>query len=245
MKKELLVPLLFMAACFFAAAQPAEESENLIYTYGDENGPDDYETAASDPAAPPETGPARPFLVYHEGLSASWLTRIIKQTSRSNFVYQDFLPGLYFGMGLANVKYVTPMIRLTAYYPLLSTFNKIPQPPKSPLHFGVDFFGGPAFQITGLKYVRFNLTPGLHLLFLNSDRWNYFNLGIAGLVGIEAPLTRGWTILANGIASLDNGSLGGNRLMEPFDIVYQYQVDIGVRYSKKLSNSFSYICPKP
>jgi hypothetical protein len=195
----------------------------------------------SDPAGAESPAPARPFIVFHEGLSASWLTRITKQTGRSNFVFQDFLPGVYFGMALVNVKYVTPTIRLTAYYPLTSTFNKIPQPPKTPLHFGADFFGGPAFQIDKLKYIRFNLTPGLHLMFLNSDRWNYFNLGAAGLVGFELPVTRGWTVLINGIASLDNGNLGANRLMEPFDIVYQFQVDFGVRYSKKLSNSYSYI----
>jgi hypothetical protein len=184
---------------------------------------------------------AAPALVYYEGLSASWLTRITKQTGRSNFVLEDFMPGLYFGMTLTNIKYLSPMIRLTAYYPLQSTFNKIPQPAKTPLHFGVDFFGGPAFHINIRKYAGFQIAPGLHLLFLNSDRWNYFNLGIAGLAGLEFPLTRNWTILVNGMASLDNGNLGGNRLLEPFDIVYQYQVDIGVRYSKKRSNTFSYI----
>jgi hypothetical protein len=199
--------------------------------------------SANEAARVPETPAARPFPVYHQGLSASWLTRIVKQSGRSNFVFEDFLPGVYVGMELANVKYLRPAIRLTAYYPLSSTFNKMPQPPKTPLHFGVDFFGGPAFHLDQLRYVRFSFTPGLHLLFLNSDRWNYFNLGVAGRGGFELPLSRGWTVLINGMASLDNGNLGANRFLEPFDIVYQYQVDIGVRYSKKLSNAFFYIKP--
>ncbi|MDR1278975.1 MAG: hypothetical protein LBK02_09495, partial [Treponema sp.] len=193
---------------------------------------------AEEPPEGSESPAAQPFIIYHEGLSASWLTRIIKQTGRSNFVFEDFLPGIYLGMTLTNINYVTPTIRLTAYYPLVSTFNKMPQPPKTPLHFGLDFFGGPAFQIDRLKYARFNLSPGLHLFFLNSDRWNYFNLGIAGLAGCELPLTKDWTVLINGMVSLDNGNLGANRRMEPFDMVYQFQLDIGVRYSKKLSNTF-------
>jgi hypothetical protein len=185
------------------------------------------------------------YLIFSEGLTASWLTRIVKQTGRSNFVFSDFLPGLFFNMKMANFKLVTPMIRLSAYYPLQSTFNKIPQPPKLPLHYGADLFVAPDFELGGLKYIRFNLAPGLHFFFLNSERWNYFNLGIVGLVGVELPLSRGWTILINGMASLDNGNLGANRDMEPFDIVYQYQVDIGVRYSKKVPNNYPYIKPRP
>jgi hypothetical protein len=225
----------------------------LLFAAGNVMAAEPEVSAEPTPAAEPELevsaepdipAVSRPFVVYNWGLSASWMTRIIKQTGRSNFVYEDFLPGLYFGMALTNVKYVTPTIRLAAYYPMVSTFNKFPQRPKLPLHYGVDFFGGPAFQISQLKYVRFNLTPGLHLMFLNSERWNYLNLGIGGLVGLELPLTRGWTILINGIASLDNGNLGGNRFMEPFDIAFQYQVDFGFRYSKKLPNTVSYIKPR-
>jgi hypothetical protein len=228
----IVISLLFLSRNVMAAdTEPFAGSESAAAP----------EPQATAPGEAPADRKAGLFIIYNEGLSVSWLTRITRQTGRSNFVFEDFMPGLYFGMALTNVKYLTPTIRLTAYYPLSSTFNKIPQPPKTPLHFGVDFFGGPAFQIDALKYVRFNLAPGLHFLFLNSDRWNYFNLGIAGLVGFELPLTRGWTILINGIASLDNGNLGGNRLMEPFDIVYQYQIDLGVRYSKKRSNTFSYI----
>lgn len=133
------------------------------------------------------------------------------------------------------------MARLTAYYPMTSTFNKIPQKPKTPLHFGVDFISGLKFELIRMKYLRFNAGPALHLFFLNSERWNYLDLGGAGFAGFELPLTTSWTVLLNGYASLDYGNLGGNRDMEPFDIVFQYQVDIGIRYSKKLCNGNSWI----
>jgi len=89
--------------------------------------------------------------------------------------------------------------------------------------------------------VRINAGPALHMFFLNADRWNYFNLGAAAVVGIEAPLASRWTLLVDGYASIDNGNLGTNRQMEPFDIVWQYQVDIGFRYSKKKRNDASLI----
>jgi hypothetical protein len=244
--------------------EPATE-EPPARIYGDENDPAGDELAvepepAAEPAAEPEpviavepepglaaASPARPKypFVFSEGAAASWLTRIIKQTGRSNFVFGDFLPGLYFSTKIARAGLFTPMIRVAAYYPLQSTFNKMPQPPKVPLHYAADLFIAPNFELNMFKYARINLAPGPHLFFLNSERWNYLNLGLAGLAGVELPLTKGWTILINGMVSLDNGNLGANRDMEPFDIVYQYQVDFGVRYSKKAPNEFSYIRPRP
>lgn len=137
------------------------------------------------------------------------------------------------------------MIRTGFFYPLISTFNQFPQEPKTPLHFSLDQMFGVKFNILNFKYFRFNCGPALHLFFLNSDRWNYFELGAAAFVGLEMPLTEGWTVIFNGFASIDNGNLGGNRNMEPFDIAYQYQIDLGVRYSKKLKNKTSLFPGKP
>ena len=172
------------------------------------------------------------YLQFTQGVTAAWLTRIINQTGRSNFVFRDFLPGLYFGTELHNLKYITPAVRLAAYYPLTSTFNLMPQKPKTPLHFGVDFLAGLRFEWEINRFFRINGGPGLHLFFLNSDRWNYFNLGGAVFAGIEFLLNSRWSLLVHGFASLDNGNLGTNRRMEPFDIAYQYQVDFGFRYTK-------------
>jgi len=182
------------------------------------------------------------FLLFSEGASCSWLTRIIKQTGRSNFVFEDFFPGLYYRMDLHTTKIFTPMLRIAALYPLSSTFNQMPQKPKTPLHYAADMNLGVNFNLLDFKYYRLNAGPALHMFFLNSDRWNYFNMGAAAFVGMELPLAKRWTLIANGIASLDNGNVGGNRRMEPFDIAYQYQVDIGVRYSKKMENR-AYLVP--
>jgi len=179
------------------------------------------------------------FLLFSEGLTCSWLTRIIKQTGRSNFVFEDFLPGLYFRMDLHTTMNITPMLRIAALYPLISTFNQFPQKPKTPLHYGADMNLGLNFKLLEFAYFRLNAGPAAHLFFLNSDRWNYLNLGAAAFIGMELPVSQGWTLICNGFASLDYGNLGDNRNMEPFDIAYQYQVDIGARYSKKLKNRMS------
>jgi hypothetical protein len=176
------------------------------------------------------------FVTFSYGAVASWLTRIINQTERSNFVFRDFLPGAYYGVELRNVKYITPMARLTAYYPMISSFNKVPQKPNSPLHFGIDLYAGLRFGFSIKEIIRLHAGPALHMFFLNAERWNYFDLGAAAVVGVEVPLTRRWTILVDGIASFDSGNLGANRKMEPFDRVFQYQAGIGCRYSKKLQN---------
>jgi hypothetical protein len=179
------------------------------------------------------------FFTFSQGVAASWLTRIINQSERSNFVFRDFLPGLYSGVELRNMKYIIPMMRLAVYYPLTSTFNLMPQKPKTPLHFAGDLIAGFRFEPFNLKYLRINAGPGLHMLFLNSDRWNYFNLGAAAVAGIEFPLLPRWTLLVDGYASIDNGNLGANRQMEPFNIVWQYQINLGFRYTRKKENDWS------
>ena len=176
------------------------------------------------------------FFTFSQGATVSWLTRVINQSERSNFVFRDFLPGLYFGTELRNIKYITPMMRLAAYYPLISTFNLMPQQPKTPLHIAADMVVGFRVEPFDMKYLRINAGPALHMFFLNSDRWNYFNLGAAAVVGVEFPLASRWTLLVDGYASIDNGNLGSNQSMEPFDIVWQYQINLGFRYSKKKEN---------
>ena len=185
----------------------------------------------------------KPYLTLNYGASASWLTRIIEQTGRSNFVLRDFLPGLYFTAELQNIKFVTPEVRLTAFYPLISTFNHVPQLSKTPLHFGTDLFTGARIE-TGWNVFRVNAGLGLHMLFLSADRWNYFNMGAAAVAGIELAFSYGWSLLIDGFASIDNGNLGMNRQMEPFDITYQYQASVGVRYSAKKRNDTALFIPK-
>ena len=192
---------------------------------------DEYEEAVEETVSKKQM-----LFLFSEGATISWLTRIINQTERSNFVLKDFLVGAYFRTEMVYFDLFKPMIRVAAYYPLISTFNDFPQEPKNPLQIGVDITAGVKFEVVEYNYVRVNVGPALHFLYLSSDRWNYFNLGAAAFLGVEVPVAERWTVVINGFASLDSGNLGGNSLMEPFDVTYQYQIDIGVRYSKKMAN---------
>ena len=185
----------------------------------------------------------KPFITLNYGATASWLTRIIEQTGRSNFVLKDFLPGLFLNAEMQNISYFSPAIRAAAYYPLISSFNNMPQLPKTPLHFAVDLFAGMRFK-KDWKFLTLSGGPGLHMLFMTADRWNYLNLGFAAAVGFELAITSKWSLLIDGFASIDNGNLGANKQMEPFDVTYQYQTAIGVRYSKKKRNNLALIMPK-
>ena len=219
----LILPLLPLSAQEAAAAETVSQTETEL--------------------APAETEyeefKKKVYLTYDWGATGSWLNRIIKQTERSNFVYQDFLAGAFFSMGLHSVPVIVPSIRVAAYYPMRSTFNDMIQKSKSPLHIGVDALAWMKFEFLDLRYVRLNAGPGLHLFFLTADRWHYLDLGGGIALGIELPLTTRWTLLLDGYATLDSGNMGKNRLMEPFDIVYQYQIDLGARYSKKKDNAYA------
>jgi len=176
------------------------------------------------------------YINFNYGTTVSWLTRIINQNDRSNFVFRDFLPGMYLNMKLQNIPYVSPQLRFAFYYPLISTFNHVPQKANTPLHFALDFFTAACFE-KDFKNLSINAGPGLHILYLRSDRWNYLNLGIAATVGIEYVLNSNVILLVDLIASLDNGNLGGNRLMEPFNTVFQYQASVGIRYIRNKNNN--------
>lgn len=191
------------------------------------------------------------FLLFDQGATAAWNTRIIKQTERSNFVFEDFLAGLYFTTRTKNFSSLLPIKlpfellgRVAAYYPLSHTFNKYPQPPVNMLNFGVDVFLAPVVQINFGDYAYLDLAAGPHFLYQKADRWHYVHLGIGGMLGVQMPLARRWTLLLNGMASLDNANLGSNKKMEVYDLAWQYQASFGFRYSKRAPNVKTYIPTK-
>lgn len=191
------------------------------------------------------------FLLFDQGATAAWNTRIIKQTERSNFVFEDFLAGLYVTTRTKNFSSLLPIKlpfellgRVAAYYPLSHTFNKYPQPPVNMLNFGVDVFLAPVVQINFGDYAYLDLAAGPHFLYQKADRWHYVHLGIGGMLGVQMPLARRWTLLLNGMASLDNANLGSNKKMEVYDLAWQYQASFGFRYSKRAPNVKTYIPTK-
>jgi hypothetical protein len=190
------------------------------------------------------------FLLFDQGATAAWNTRIIKQTGRSNFVFEDFLAGLYVTTRTKNFSSLLPAIpfevlaRVAAYYPLSHTFNDYPQPPINMLNFGVDVFLAPVVQINFGDYAYLDLAAGPHFLYQKADRWHYVHLGIGGMLGVQMPLARRWTLLLNGMTSLDNANLGSNKKMEVYDLAWQYQASLGFRYSKRAPNVKTYIPTK-
>ncbi|MCI7589929.1 MAG: hypothetical protein MST11_09820 [Spirochaetia bacterium] len=206
------------------------------------------ETKSSSVEIDPKTGfpviKEKPFVVFEEGVTASWVTRIIKQTDRSNFVFEDFFGGAFFSMQTRNMQPVDSMIRLAAYYPLSYKFNKHPQVPVNVLNFAVDLLAAPFLNFSLWNYVRIDVGAGLHFFYQMADRWHYVHLGIGGVARLDMPLAKRWTLFFDGIASYDYGNLGTNGEMEPYDYVWQYQLGFGVRYSKKAENKYSYIPSK-
>lgn len=111
---------------------------------------------------------------------------------------------------------------------------------KQTILYAFDVFTGPAFK-TNIKDIRFTLTPGIHYMYQLSDEYhlNYPGGGISA--GIKLPVARHWSILNNGTITLDYANSGTNKDIQNFDISYQYQASIGVRYSKKGYNRRAYI----
>ena len=155
-----------------------------------------------------------------------------KQNDRSNFVWQNYFVGACLTLQAENIRYINPMFRIAAYYPFYNTFNGMQQFPKQTILYAFDVFTGPAFK-TNIKDIRFTLTPEIHYMYQLSDEYHLNYLGGGISAGIEHPVARHWSILNNGKITFDYANSGTNKDIQNFDISYQYQASIGVRYSKK------------
>ena len=118
----------------------------------------------------------KPFPVFDYGVASSWVTRIIRQTERSNFVFQDSLVGIYVNMRSQNMEPLDSMIRIAFYYPYSYRFNGQVQPAVNMLNFGIDLFAAPIVNLSLWNYITFDLGTGLHCFYEQGDRWQYINL---------------------------------------------------------------------
>ena len=245
MNKKNLFPLFLLilsANTLFAAGkkdktakQPADE--NITVLENDKNNaPLDIDSKTGFPKIK-----QRPFIMFNEGAAYTIITRLEKQEKRSNFVRQNHLVGLFFSAQTENMKPVNSMIRVAAYYPFFNTFNGMQQYPKQTILYAFDLLAAPMFQADMWKYVRLNFAGGLHYMYQLTDEYHMNYLGGGLLAGVELPLARRWTVLTDGTATLDYPNLGTNRLVQPFDFAWQYNVSVGVRYSKKGENKYAYI----
>ena len=217
------------------AKQPADE--NITVLENDKNNaPLDIDSKTGFPKIK-----QRPFIMFNEGAAYTLITRLEKQEKRSNFVRQNHLVGLFFSAQTENMKPVNSMIRIAAYYPFFNTFNGMQQYPKQTILYAFDLLAAPMFQADMWKYVRLNFAGGLHYMYQLTDEYHMNYLGGGLLAGVELPLARRWTILTDGTATLDYPNLGTNRLVQPFNFAWQYNVSVGVRYSKKGENKYAYI----
>lgn len=206
-----------------------------------ESGAGENESAAINPKTGFPEIEAKPFVIFNEGAAFANVTRIEKQSGRSNFVWQNSMLGAFFEVQSKNMRPLNSLIRVAAFYPFACKFNKVPQVQKQTILYAFDLFAGPIVETDMWKYVRIKLSTGLHYMYQLSDEYHLHYLGVGFLAGLELPVSAGWTVLVDGIFDLDYPNFGTNRMMQPFDLSWQYHLNAGVRYSKKARNTYSYI----
>lgn len=186
----------------------------------------------------------KPFVIFNEGVCASQMTRIIVQEERSNFVWQDYEIGAFVEMQTVNMQPFNSILRVAGYYPFFHTFNGMQQIPKQVLLYGGDLFYGIMFESDMWKYINFKYALGPHFCYQLSDEFHHIWLGFGGLLGLELPVAQRWSIVVNGLGTLDSANLGTNKKLQPYNVAWKYQAELGFRYSKKAANHYSYIKPK-
>ena len=184
---------------------------------------------------------AKPFVMFNEGIAAAQVTRIQTVSGRSNFVWQNDMIGAFFQIQTRNMKPLNSVIRTSVFYPFYNKFNEVKQFPKQTILYAFDLFAGPILETDMWKYVRLKFGLGLHYMYQLSDEYHLNYLGGGALAGLELPIEPRWTILLDGTFSFDYPNFGTNRLVQPYDYSWQYQLNLGVRYSVKGKNRYSYI----
>ena len=139
------------------------------------------------------------------------------------------------------MKPVNSVIRTSVFYPIYNTFNDVKQYPKQTVLYAFDLFAGPIIETDMWKYVRLKFGLGLHYMYQLSDEYHLNYLGGGALAGLELPIEPRWSILLDGTFSFDYPNFGTNRLVQPYDYSWQYQLNLGVRCSVKGKNKYSYI----
>lgn len=183
------------------------------------------------------------FFLFNEGVSGAMTTRIINEEdyARSNFVWQDYLVGLFYEMETVNMKPVDCVARFALYYPLYHTFNGMTQVSSQVLLYGGDLFLGPVLRIDRFNNIAdIELSLGPHGCYLLSDEYHHVEIGLGAMAGLSFPLTKRCNILLQGFASYDNGNFGTNKKIQPYDHVFQYQASLGFCFSRKKINPHPY-----
>ena len=182
--------------------------------------------------------------IFDEGISYCQVTRIEKLEDRSNFVRENMMIGAYFSTQTAGLPIADLELDISAYYPFYQAFNGMEQTPRNVINYAFDGYLALKKDYTEFKYVIFTGSLGMHYMYQLTDEWHMHYLGLGATVGLDFPISRGWTIVNRNFFSYDNANLGKNKLVQPFYGSYQYHINLGVRYSRRVYTDFSYIKPK-
>jgi len=180
-------------------------------------------------------------LVFDEGVSYCQLTRIENLSSRSNFVRENMMIGAYFSTQTIGLPDFNFELDLSAYYPFYQAFNGMQQTPKNIMNYALDGYLALYGHYKKFKYVIISGSLGMHYMYQLTDEWHMHYLGLGTSLGLELPLSKRWTIVNRNFLSYDNANLGKNKNIQPFYGAYQYHINLGVRYSRKQLNTYSYI----
>ncbi|MDE7291525.1 MAG: hypothetical protein K2N58_05710, partial [Treponemataceae bacterium] len=190
-------------------------------------------------------------ILQNWGLSAASVTRIQKKSDMSNFVWNDKMIGIFYEakshdfIRLGEHTELNFLARMAIYYPYSYTFRNVKQIANQVILYAFDWFVAPSFSISFCDRIILDSQLGLHIMYQLHDMWEYLNLGVGIKLNVEFPISSRWTVIAGGMFSFENSNFGSNKNMRPFDYVWTYQAQFGVRYSKKYLNRHSYIKYKP
>ncbi len=239
--KKILFSIILLSGIFsFAFSQEIQDSSEILKSVNSNS----EENVELDPKTGFPVIKQSPFVMFNYGLSSSLVTRIEIMDDRSNFVYQNSLLGAFVTMQTVNIQPLNNYTRLAFYYPVANSFNGMKQKSKQIILGAVDAFWGPMFESDMWKYVLIKASAGPHFMYQMTDEYNFLYFGLGLLAEINLPVAKSWTVIANGMFSLDYANLGSNRNIQPFDYSWNYQLDVGFRYSKKSVNKYSYIDSK-
>ena len=179
--------------------------------------------------------------IFDEGISYCQVTRIEKLEDRSNFVRENMMIGAYFSTQTVGLPFCDLQLDISAYYPFYQAFNGMKQNPKNVMNYALDGYFGMKFDYDYFEYVIFTGSLGMHYMYQLTDEWHMHYLGLGLSTGFELPVSKSWTIVNRNHFSYDDANLGTNKLMQRFRASYQYHINLGVRYSRRVLNEYSYV----
>lgn len=183
--------------------------------------------------------------IFDEGISYCQVTRIEKLDDRSNFVRENMMMGAYFSTQTVGLPVADLQLDVSAYYPFYQAFNGMEQHPRNVVNYALDSYLALKKEYNEYKYVDFTGSLGMHYMYQLTDEWHMHYLGLGLTAEIKLPISPGWTIVNRYFFSYDDANLGSNKLMQRFRASYQYHINLGVRYSRRVRNEYSYIKAAP